>query len=186
MVATLASCEKDNDKPKMYNGPLCINGATPTLKATGYDPSNPLEGFYKAKEIVKRAAFIQVERLDGNGLITLNVTDAFKDTVKVRLMIPAEHVLKPDLTITDFCYCKNMLILDSKKDTMACLKNFDYGMFRTYMEEKMAIKDFSSLDALFQATMYFHPMNGKRYKEIKESGEDVYKHLQGKEGLHHR
>ena len=174
MVATLASCENDNDKPKMYNGPLCINGATPTLKATGYDPSNPLEGFYKDKEIVKRAAFIQVERLDGNGLITINVTDAFKDTVKVRLMIPAEYVIKPDLTITDFCYCKNMLILDSKKDTMARLKNFDYRMFRTYMEEKMAIKDFTSLDALFQATMYFRPINGKRYKEIKESGEDVY------------
>lgn len=63
--------------------------------------------------------------MDGSGLITLNVTDAFKDTVKVRLMIPAEYVIKPDLTITDFCYCKNMVILDSKKDTMACLKNFD-------------------------------------------------------------
>ena len=174
MVATLASCEKDNNKPKMYKGPLCINGATPTLKATGYDPSNPLEGFYNSKEIVKRAAFIQVERLDGNGLITLNVTDAFKDTVKVRLMIPAEYVLKPDLTITDFCYCKNMVILDSKKDTMACLKNFDYRMFRTYMEEKMAVKDFSSLDALFQATMYFHPMNGKHYKDLKKRGDDIY------------
>ena len=174
MVATLASCEKDNNKPKMYNGPLCINGATPTLKATGYDPSNPFEGIYKSKEIVKRAAFIQVERLDGSGLITLNVTDAFKDTVKVRLMIPAEYVINPDLTITDFCYCKNMVIMDSKKDTMAYLRNFDYRMFRTYMEEKMAVKDFSTLDALFQATMYFQPINGKLYKGIKKSGEDIY------------
>ena len=174
MVATLASCEKDNDKPKVYNGPLCINGATPTLKATGYDPSNPFEGIYKSKEIVKRAAFIQVERLDGSGLITLNVTDAFKDTVKVRLMIPAEYVINPDLTITDFCYCKNMVIMDSKKDTMAYLRNFDYRMFRTYMEEKMAVKDFSTLDALFQATMYFQPINGKLYKGIKKSGEDIY------------
>lgn len=174
MVATLASCEKDNDKPKMYNGPLCINGATPTLKATGYEPGKELEGIYSSKEIVKRAAFIQVERLDGSGLITLNVTDAFKDTVKVRLMIPAEYVIKPDLTITDFCYCKNMVIMDSKKDTMAYLRNFDYRMFRTYMEEKMAEKDFRTLDALFQATMYFHTINGKRCKEIRESGEDVY------------
>ncbi len=174
MVATLASCEKENSKPKMYDGPLCINGSAPTLKATGYDPSNPFEGIYKSKEIVKRAAFIQVERLDGNGLITLNVTDAFKDTVKVRLMIPAEYVINPDLTITDFCYCKNMVIMDSKKDTMAYLRNFDYRMFRTYMEEKMAIKDFTSLDALFQATMYFQQINGKLYKELKERGDDIY------------
>ena len=174
MVATLASCEKDNNKPKMYKGPLCINGATPTLKATGYDPSNPLEGFYNSKEIVKRAAFIQVERLDGNGLITLNVTDAFKDTVKVRLMIPAEYVLKPDLTITDFCYCKNMVILDSKKDTMAYLRNSDYKLFLGFMKQRMAEKDFSTINVLFESTMYFHTINGKLYKGIKESGEDVY------------
>ena len=67
-----------------------------------------------------------------------------------------------------------MVIMDSKKDTMAYLRNFDYRMFRTYMEEKMAVKDFSTLDALFQATMYFHTINGKRCKEIRESGEDVY------------
>lgn len=174
MVATLASCEKDNNKPKMYNGPLCINGAAPTLKATGYDPYNPLYGRYQSKEVVKRAAFIQVEKVDGSGLITIDVTDRFKDTVKVKLMIPIEYVVTPDLVITDFCYCKNLLILDSKKDTMAYLRNSDYKLFLGFMKQRMAEKDFSTINVLFESTMYFEPSNGRQYRDMKMYGDDKY------------
>lgn len=112
--------------------------------------------------------------MDGSGLITIDVTDRFKDTVKVKLMIPIEYVVTPDLVITDFCYCKNLLILDSKKDTMAYLRNSDYKLFLGFMKQRMAEKDFSTINVLFESTMYFEPSNGRQYRDMKMYGDDKY------------
>lgn len=175
LVAIFSSCKKENSTPKLYTGPLYIkvNGAVPTLKATGYDPYYWYEGLYPAKEIVKRAATIQAEKPNG-GLLNFSITDSFRDTVKVRIMVPSELVVTPDLVITEFCYCKNMLILDSNKDTIAYLRNSDLKLFRDFMEVRMKEKDFRTLDLLFESTMYFNYINGRQYKEMKMYGDDKY------------